>query len=62
VDLQREHRALEHLCAAYWYAFVRRQGHSPHDAQDPMQKFFARLLTRNFLGKADLATGRFRSF
>jgi RNA polymerase sigma-70 factor (ECF subfamily) len=58
-------RALEHLCSAYWYplyAFVRRQGHSPHDAQDLTQEFFARLLARNFLGDADPEKGRFRSF
>ena len=64
-DEPRAHRALEHLCTAYWYplyAFVRRQGHSPHDAQDLTQEFFARLLARNFLGDADPAKGRFRSF
>ena len=64
-DSQRAHRALEHLCTAYWYplyAFVRRQGHSPHDAQDLTQEFFARLLARNFLGDADPSKGRFRSF
>ncbi|MEO6741059.1 MAG: sigma-70 family RNA polymerase sigma factor [Chthoniobacteraceae bacterium] len=64
-DSQRAHRALEHLCTAYWYplyAFVRRQGHSPHDAQDLTQEFFARLLARNFLGDADPGKGRFRSF
>src|SRR6266478_4311220 len=29
--------ALERLCRTYWYplyAYVRRQGHAPHDAQD----------------------------
>jgi hypothetical protein len=39
--------ALEKLCGGYWfplYAFVRRQGHSPHDAQDLTQGFFAWLL------------------
>ena len=64
-DEPRAHRALEHLCTAYWYplyAFVRRQGHSPHDAQDLTQEFFARLLARNFLGDADPTKGRFRSF
>lgn len=57
--------ALEQLCRAYWYplyAFVRRQGHSPHDAQDLTQEFFARLLERNTLGAADRERGRFRSF
>ena len=64
-DSERACRALEHLCAAYWYplyAFVRRQGQSPHDAQDLTQAFFARLLARNFLADADPGKGRFRSF
>jgi RNA polymerase sigma-70 factor (ECF subfamily) len=64
-DSERAHKALEYLCAAYWYplyAYVRRQGRSPHDAQDLTQAFFARLLARNFLGDADPAKGRFRSF
>ncbi|NBV22936.1 MAG: RNA polymerase sigma factor [Proteobacteria bacterium] len=57
--------ALEQLCQTYWYplyAFVRRQGHSPHDAQDLTQEFFACLLERNALGAADRERGRFRSF
>jgi hypothetical protein len=44
--------ALAELCAIYWYplyAFVRRQGHSSHDAQDLTQEFFARLLSRSWL-------------
>src|SRR4051812_6572391 len=57
--------ALEKLCRAYWppiYAFVRRQGHSPHDAQDLTQEFFARLLEKNSLAQVDREKGRFRSF
>jgi RNA polymerase sigma-70 factor (ECF subfamily) len=57
--------ALEKLCRNYWlpiYAFVRRQGHSPHDAQDLTQEFFARLLGRNFLSAVDRSKGKFRSF
>ena len=57
--------ALEQLCRAYWfpiYAFVRRQGHNPHDAQDLTQEFFARLLEKNQLAGADPVKGRFRSF
>jgi RNA polymerase sigma-70 factor (ECF subfamily) len=57
--------ALEKLCRAYWfpiYAFVRRRGYSPHDAQDLTQEFFARLLEKNYLADADRARGRFRSF
>ena len=57
--------ALEQLCQAYWqpiYAFVRRQGNSPADAQDLTQEFFARLLTKNYLQAVDRSKGRFRSF
>lgn len=57
--------ALEKLCRAYWppiYAFVRRQGHNPHDAQDLTQEFFARLLEINYLAEVDRSKGRFRSF
>jgi RNA polymerase sigma factor (sigma-70 family) len=57
--------ALEKLCRAYWYplyAYVRRQGHSPHDAQDLTQGFFALLLEKNYVGLADREKGKFRSF
>jgi RNA polymerase sigma-70 factor (ECF subfamily) len=57
--------ALEKLCQTYWYplyAFVRRQGHSPHDSEDLVQAFFAQCLEKNYLGAADEAKGRFRSF
>lgn len=57
--------ALEQLCANYWhpiYFYVRRQGHSPADAQDLTQEFFARLLARNDLAAVDRSKGRFRSF
>src|SRR6266516_3245587 len=59
------HEALEQLCRTYWppiYAFVRRQGHSSHDAQDLTQEFFARLLEKNSLASVDRSKGRFRSF
>jgi RNA polymerase sigma-70 factor (ECF subfamily) len=64
-DSPEAHDALEKLCRAYWppiYAFVRRQGHSPHDAQDLTQGFFARLLDKNCIAEADRSKGRFRSF
>ena len=57
--------ALEKLCRTYWspiYAFIRRQGHTPHDAQDLTQEFFARLLERRDFAAADPSKGRFRSF
>lgn len=61
----RAQAALEHLCRVYWYPiyhFVRRQGHSVHDAQDLTQEFFARLLEKNWIANADQSRGRFRSF
>jgi RNA polymerase sigma-70 factor (ECF subfamily) len=57
--------ALEKLCRNYWlpiYAFVRRQGHNPHDAQDLTQEFFTRLLEHNYLAGVNREKGRFRSF
>jgi RNA polymerase sigma-70 factor (ECF subfamily) len=57
--------ALERLCRLYWYPiyyFIRRQGRATHDAQDLTQEFFARLLERNWIAKADQSRGRFRSF
>jgi RNA polymerase sigma-70 factor (ECF subfamily) len=57
--------ALEELCRSYWYplyAYVRRRGYSLEDAQDLTQEFFARLLARNWVGSANPAKGRFRTF
>ena len=57
--------ALEQLCRTYWYplyAYIRRQGHAPHDAQDLTQEFFARLLAREFLSGVAPEKGKFRSF
>ena len=64
-DTTHARAALEKLCQTYWYplyAYVRRRGHSPADAQDLTQAFFARLLERNWVGRADQQKGRFRSF
>jgi RNA polymerase sigma-70 factor (ECF subfamily) len=57
--------ALERLCGAYWYpiyAYVRRKGYRPEDAQDLTQEFFSRLVSRNYLSVADRNRGKFRSF
>ena len=64
-DSSRSVEALEALCRAYWhplYAYVRRRGFSPSDAEDLTQQFFAWLLERDWLGRADQQRGRFRSF
>lgn len=57
--------ALERLCRTYWYplyAYVRRQGYGPADAQDLTQEFFARLLAHKSLGGVAPEKGKFRSF
>ena len=58
-------KALEALCRLYYkpvYAFVRRQGHPPHQAQDLTQEFFSRFLEKDYLDSVDREKGRFRSF
>ena len=57
--------ALNQLCRTYWYplyAYVRRKGHDAEDAQDLTQAFFAHLLEKNYLARANPDKGRFRSF
>jgi RNA polymerase sigma-70 factor (ECF subfamily) len=64
-DTTRAADALAQLCQTYWYplyAYVRRRGCPPHDAQDLTQEFFARLLEGNWVAEADRQRGRFRSF
>jgi len=64
-DTTKAHDALARLCQAYWhplYAYVRRRGHSPEDAQDLTQEFFARLLERHAVATVSPEKGRFRSF
>jgi len=58
-------QALSALCDAYWYpiyAFIRRSGHGPHDAEDLTQGFFARLLEKDILAAASPEKGRLRTF
>ena len=53
------------LCQAYWfplYAYARRRGHAPEDAQDLTQAFFTRLMEKNWVASADQTKGRFRTF
>lgn len=59
------HAALATLCQAYWmpvYAFIRKRGHSPEQAKDLTQGFFARFLEKNHVSRADHERGRFRCF
>src|SRR5438067_12911769 len=64
-DKARAKTALATLCETYWYpvyAFVRRRGYTPHDAQDCTQEFFATLLEKDYVRAADRERGRFRTF
>jgi RNA polymerase sigma factor (sigma-70 family) len=64
-DTTRAQDALGRLCQTYWYplyAYVRQRGHSPQDAQDLTQEFFARLLLRKTLREIKREGGKFRSF
>jgi len=64
-DPEQSRVALEQLCHDYWYplyAYVRRKGHSPEDASDLTQEFFAKLLANNFVQGLVPEIGRFRSF
>ena len=57
--------ALAALCETYWYplyAFIRRSGPRPHEAEDLTQGFFARLLEKATLASADPARGKLRTF
>jgi RNA polymerase sigma-70 factor (ECF subfamily) len=57
--------ALEKLCRMYWrpiFAFLRRQGIPPEEAEDITQGFFAELLERRSLSAVRKEKGRLRSF
>ena len=65
VLLSGRSQALGELCRIYWYplyAYIRRRGHTPEEAQDLTQGFFLHLLERKTLARADPLKGRFRSF
>ena len=58
-------KALAELCGLYWrplYAFARRRGRSPEDAQDLVQGFFEHLIGSRGLATVERSKGRFRSF
>ncbi len=57
--------ALETLCRTYWrtlYVLARRMGRHQHDAEDLVQGFFAKLLSKDWLRAAGPERGRFRTF
>ena len=57
--------ALEKLCRTYWrpiFAFLRRQGLTPEEAEDITQGFFAQLLERKSFDAVRKEKGRLRSY
>src|SRR6476469_4247800 len=57
--------ALSDFCEAYWpplYTFLRLRGHASPEAQDLVQSFFAHLLEKNTLSRADKEKGRLSTF
>ncbi len=58
-------QALDQLCRTYWYpiyAYIRRRGYKPEEAEDLTQNFFLHLLEQDALKAVDQAKGRFRAF
>jgi RNA polymerase sigma factor (sigma-70 family) len=57
--------ALSELCRLYWYplyAFARRRGQAPPEAQDLTQGFFLHLVEHRALKQVQPLKGKFRSF
>src|SRR6185295_284064 len=57
--------ALERLCRSYWrpvYAYLRREGCQPADAQDLTQEFFRRFIQKEWIDHLEHQRGKFRSF
>jgi RNA polymerase sigma-70 factor (ECF subfamily) len=57
--------ALDRLCRFYRapiLAFIQREGHGAHDAEDLTQGFFTHLLQDDFLSAVDRSKGKFRSY
>lgn len=64
-DPAEREAALAEVCALYWppvYAFIRSQGHPPHDAEDLTQGFFATFLKRDHFSGRTRESGRLRSY
>jgi RNA polymerase sigma factor (sigma-70 family) len=58
-------RALEDICTGYWlpiYAFIRRTGVRPVEAEELTQEFLMRLAQGEFLDHADRERGKLRTF
>jgi len=57
--------AMSRLFETYWppiYAFIRQRGHSPADAEDLAQAYFARFYEKHYARDFRPEAGRFRTF
>jgi RNA polymerase sigma factor (sigma-70 family) len=57
--------ALEKLCRTYWrplYYYARRSNHGPHESEDLVQGFLAKMLQKQSLRSASREAGPFRRF
>src|SRR5580700_9519914 len=64
-ESKRAHEALAELCRNYWYplyAYARRRGLSPHDAEDRTQDLFRSLIEHRSLQSVAPENGRLRSY
>ena len=64
-DTTRAQAALAELCGTYWYplyAYARRRGCSPQDAEDATQEILVKVLTRlsSFEGRSSFRTWLYR--
>lgn len=58
-------QAMEAICRNYWfpiYAYLRRTGRSPEDAEDITQAFFERLIASDSIKAAQQERGKLRTF
>ena len=58
-------RALEDICKGYWlpiYAFIRRTGVRPAEAEELTQEFLMRMVDGEYLSKAERERGKLRTF
>ena len=57
--------ALDSLCRTYWpavVAYLRRRGYGREEARDLAQAFFATLVEKDWISRADSERGSFRAF
>lgn len=62
---ERTQEAFAKIYLDYWYplyAYIRRRGHSPPDAEDITQNFFLHLIEKQSLDGLERDGGKFRSF